>query len=65
VRIDWSDLATAFSLYLVLEGMMPFLNPQGTRRMMETFSRLADSQLRVAGIASMVAGVVLLWAIRS
>lgn len=65
MRIDWSDLATAFSLYLVLEGMMPFLNPQGTRRMMETFSRLADSQLRVAGIASMVAGVVLLWAIRS
>jgi uncharacterized protein YjeT (DUF2065 family) len=65
VRIDWSDLATAFALYLVLEGMMPFLNPQGTRRMMETFSRLADSHLRIAGLASMVAGVVLLWAIRS
>lgn len=63
--IDWLDLATAFALYLVLEGMMPFLNPQGTRRMMETFSRLADSQLRVAGLASMGAGVLLLWAVRS
>jgi uncharacterized protein YjeT (DUF2065 family) len=65
VDIDWLDLATAFALYLVLEGMMPFLNPQGTRRMMETFSRLADSQLRVAGLASMAAGVLLLWAVRS
>ena len=63
--IDWLDLATAFALYLVLEGMMPFLNPQGTRRMMETFSRLADSQLRVAGLASMGVGVLLLWAVRS
>jgi uncharacterized protein YjeT (DUF2065 family) len=65
VDIDWLDLATAFALYLVLEGMMPFLNPQGTRRMMETFSRLADSQLRVAGLASMGVGVLLLWAVRS
>ena len=63
--IDWLDLATAFALYLVLEGMLPFLNPQGTRRMMETFSRLADSQLRVAGLASMAAGVLLLWVVRS
>jgi uncharacterized protein YjeT (DUF2065 family) len=65
VQVDWRDLATAFALYLVLEGMMPFLNPQGTKRMMEAFSRLADPQLRIAGLASMAAGVVLLWAIRS
>jgi uncharacterized protein YjeT (DUF2065 family) len=65
VQIVWLDLATAFALYLVLEGVMPFLNPQGTKRMMEAFSRLADTQLRVAGLVSMIAGVVLLWAIRS
>ena len=65
MQIVWLDLATAFALYLVLEGVMPFLSPQGTRRMMETFSRLPDAQLRIAGLVSMVAGVVLLWAIRS
>jgi uncharacterized protein YjeT (DUF2065 family) len=65
VQIEWRDLVTAFALYLVLEGMMPFINPQGTRRMMEIFSRLADPQLRIAGLASMLAGVVLLWVIRS
>jgi uncharacterized protein YjeT (DUF2065 family) len=64
VQIDWSDLATAFSLYLVIEGMMPFLNPGGMRRAMELFSRLEDAQLRLAGLASMIAGVVLLWLVR-
>jgi len=65
MRIDWSDLAAAFALYLVIEGIMPFLNPQGVRRVMQTFSQLPDAQLRIAGLASMVAGVVLLWAIRA
>lgn len=65
MRIDWSDLVAAFALYLVIEGMIPFLNPRGMRRAMEVFSRLQDRQLRLAGLASMVAGVVLLWAVRS
>jgi len=64
MQLDWSDLAAAFALYLVIEGIMPFLNPQGVRRVMTMFSQLPDAQLRVAGFASMVAGVVLLWAIR-
>jgi len=64
MQVDWSDLAAAFALYLVIEGIMPFLNPQGVRRVMALFSQLPDAQLRVAGLASMAAGVVLLWAIR-
>jgi uncharacterized protein YjeT (DUF2065 family) len=65
VQIDWLDLATAFALYLVIEGIMPFLNPQGTRRVMELLSRLPEQQMRVAGLTSMIAGVVLLWVLRS
>ena len=65
MQIDWLDLATAFALYLVIEGMMPFLNPQGTRRVMELLSRLPEQQLRITGLASMFAGVVLLWVLRS
>jgi uncharacterized protein YjeT (DUF2065 family) len=64
VQIDWNDLATAFALYLVIEGIMPFVNPGGMRRAMELFSRLPDPQLRVAGLAAMLAGVVLLWVVR-
>jgi hypothetical protein len=65
VPIDWSDLAAAFALYLVIEGMLPFLSPQGVKRAMATFSGLPDGQRRVAGLAAMVSGLLLLWLVRS
>lgn len=62
--IAWSDLAAAFALYLVIEGVLPFLNPQGMKRAMAVFSSLPDAQLRGAGLVAMAAGVLLLWAVR-
>lgn len=61
---DWSDLLAAFALYLVLEGIMPFLNPAALRRMLASFAGLSDAQLRIAGLLSMLAGVVLLFVAR-
>jgi len=29
----WNDLLTALALVLVLEGIMPFINPAGLRKM--------------------------------
>lgn len=60
----WSDLLAACALYLVLEGIMPFLNPQALRRAMQAFASLEDSKLRVAGLASMMAGAALLYWVR-
>jgi uncharacterized protein YjeT (DUF2065 family) len=51
-------------LYLVLEGIMPFLNPAALRRALERFAGMSDTQLRVAGLLSMLGGVVLLFAVR-
>ncbi len=65
MQIAWSDLATAFALYLVIEGILPFLNPGGMKRAMAMFSSLPDRQLRIAGLASMLAGILLLWFVRS
>jgi uncharacterized protein len=65
VPIDWTDLAAAFALYLVIEGMLPFLSPQGMKRAMATFSSLPDGQLRAAGLVAMASGIVLLWWVRS
>jgi uncharacterized protein YjeT (DUF2065 family) len=62
--MNWSDLAAAFALYLVLEGIMPFLNPQGMKRTMMLFANLADRHLRGAGLASMLIGVTLLYFVR-
>lgn len=63
--MNWTDLLAAFALYLVLEGIMPFLNPQAMKRFMLTMSNFADQQLRVCGLVSMVLGLLLLYAVRS
>ena len=63
--MHWSDLLAAFALYLVLEGVLPFLNPQGLKRLMSSLVNVADAQLRLWGLASMSAGLVLLYFVRS
>ena len=55
-----SSLWTAVALMLVLEGMLPLLMPRVWR---ETFQRLlamTDGQIRFVGLASMLAGLLLL-----
>jgi uncharacterized protein YjeT (DUF2065 family) len=60
----WADLLAAFALYLVLEGVLPFLNPQALKRVLTTMATLPDRQLRLWGLASMLAGAVLLYLVR-
>jgi uncharacterized protein YjeT (DUF2065 family) len=62
--VVWQDLLAALALVLVLEGMVPFLNPQSLRRMLETVSQLDDRTLRIAGFISMLCGVVMLYIVR-
>jgi uncharacterized protein YjeT (DUF2065 family) len=62
--MNWSDLLGAFALYLVLEGILPFVNPQAMKRVMQSFTSLGDRQLRIWGFVSMMAGVVLLFLVR-
>ncbi len=57
----WQDLLTALALVLVLEGILPFINPDGLRRTMLRISELSESQLRFAGLTSMVAGLIFLY----
>ena len=59
----WQDLLVAISLVLVIEGVMPFLNPEGMRRTLLMISQLSDNTLRFAGLTSMVLGCLLLYAI--
>ena len=57
----WGDIATALALVLVIEGIMPFLNPAGMRRMLAMVAQLDDTTLRTIGFISMIIGVVLLY----
>ncbi len=62
--MDWHDLFAAIALMLVLEGVMPFVNPAGTRRTMARMSELREGQLRFAGLGAMLAGLALLYFVR-
>ena len=60
----WADLFAALALYLVLEGVLPFLNPRAMKRVLTTMVTLSDRQLRLWGLASMLAGALLLYLVR-
>ena len=53
-------LASAIALVLILEGLLPFLNPGAWRRVFERALQLTDAQIRLLGLSSLVAGTVLL-----
>lgn len=63
--MEWSDLLAAFALYLVLEGIMPFLSPPFMKRVMLSFVQSPDRQLRISGFASMMVGLFLLFIARA
>ncbi|MET0988372.1 MAG: DUF2065 domain-containing protein [Steroidobacteraceae bacterium] len=60
----WSDLLGAFALYLVIEGILPFLNPAAMKRAMAAFLQLELRQLRIIGLLSMLSGLALLYFVR-
>ena len=53
-------LFAALAMMLVIEGLLPFLNPGAWRRVFERATRLSDSQIRFLGLTSMIAGVAML-----
>ena len=63
--MNWTDLLSAVALVMVIEGLLPFANPRGSRRSMAMLAQMPDEKLRLAGLASIVAGLVLLYFVRS
>ena len=46
---------------LVIEGLLPFLNPNGWRQVFARVLAMSDGQIRFIGLASMLAGLLALW----
>jgi uncharacterized protein len=55
------SLWVATALMLVIEGLMPFINPTVFRRALLQMAGMKDQQLRLIGLFSMIVGVVLLY----
>jgi uncharacterized protein YjeT (DUF2065 family) len=69
MEIGWGELGRylggAFALYMVLEGVFPFLNPAATKRLMARLAETEPRHLRWGGLISVVAGLALLWMARN
>ena len=59
-----SDFLVAIGLVFAIEGIMFAAFPGPVKRAMTHVTETPDSTLRVIGIASAVAGVVLVWLVR-
>lgn len=57
----WHDIAVAFCLVLVLEGILPFVSPRSWRKAIYTAVQLNDNSLRTMGLVSMLLGVSVLY----
>lgn len=60
----WQELLIAVALMLVIEGVIPFLNPAAMRRALSMMAALDDRSLRWTGLSSMALGVGLLYLVK-
>ena len=54
-------LLAGLALMLVFEGLLPFVSPRAWKDAFRRILGLPDGQLRMVGLASMVAGLVMLY----
>ncbi len=64
MSLNLSDLLAALGLFFVFEGIAPFLNPRGVKRAFAKLLEVRDRELRIAGLGSMLVGVVILFLVR-
>lgn len=60
----WQDLWAALALVFVIEGLLPFISPGGMRRAWQQMAQMDDRSLRIAGLLSMIAGLIVLALVR-
>lgn len=61
---EWQALVAGFAFYLILEGLMPFLNPRGFKRLLLQVTQVPDDLIRKFGIVMLFVGVILLFSVR-
>ena len=63
--MDWTDLFAALAIFCIIEGVMPFINPSGMKRLLSRIASLEDREIRIAGFISMFVGLTILFLVRS
>jgi uncharacterized protein YjeT (DUF2065 family) len=65
VGLDWTDLFAALAIVCIVEGVLPFINPSGTKRLLSRMASAGDRDMRIAGFISMAVGLTILFMVRS
>lgn len=61
----WQDLMSAVALMLVIEGVLPFVSPAVMRQVFAAMAAMDNHSLRLTGLISMAAGIILLYVVRN
>jgi uncharacterized protein len=64
VSLNLTDLLAALGLFMVFEGIAPFVNPQGVKRALARLLQVPERELRIAGLGSMLVGLLILYIVR-
>ncbi len=54
-------VVAAIALVLVIEGILPFIAPGLWRELFRKLTDMTDGQIRVAGLTSMMVGLIILF----
>ncbi|MDX1812393.1 MAG: DUF2065 domain-containing protein [Gammaproteobacteria bacterium] len=57
----WQEFMIATALLLIIEGILPFLNPTTMRQVCAMVLQMDDKTLRTAGFVSMMLGLIILY----
>jgi uncharacterized protein len=60
----WQVLPAAIALFLIAEGLLPFISPRRWREMVFNVAESGDSTIRAVGLVCMLSGVFLLYWVR-
>jgi hypothetical protein len=63
--MNWGDLLAALALVMIIEGIIPFISPQGYKNTMQQLAAMPESTLRNIGFGLILCGVVFLYLVRS
>ncbi|MBB5047227.1 hypothetical protein HNR60_001979 [Rhodopseudomonas rhenobacensis] len=62
--IAFGDFLIGLGILFVLEGVLFAASPSWMRRAMKSAMASSDQLLRIAGIGSAIAGLILIWLVR-
>ncbi len=62
--IAWDDLWAAIALMLIIEGIMPFINPESFCRTLKVVSEMKRKSVRILGMIWIGLGLATLYWVR-